>query len=306
MKMAIGWILMIGLCGTSARAVDGVLEIHQLCATGTGCFAGDTGGFPVSIDHPGSYRLTGNLVQPNPNTNLIVIGASGVSIDLNGFTIQGANAGPGCTTPGFGSGLISLDGANDIELSNGHIRGMPAMGADLRSSAPSRVDRVSAERNCSHGIWVGNGSIVSASTAMENGGWGIVVNPTSHISGSVANQNSFYGIVAPNGGVSIEECVANANTQIGINSIGPNASRISDSTANGNGVYGIRVGIGSLVLRSTTNQNGQFGMLLTGGAIGLGFLTVNNNGLTGAASISGTSAIALVGCSILGGTQSCP
>jgi len=33
-------------------AVDGVLEINQTCATHTGCFAGDTPGFPVGIVPP--------------------------------------------------------------------------------------------------------------------------------------------------------------------------------------------------------------------------------------------------------------
>ena len=45
-----------------ALAVDGVLEINQACAESTGCFAGDSPGFPVTIQDPGSYRLTGALV----------------------------------------------------------------------------------------------------------------------------------------------------------------------------------------------------------------------------------------------------
>lgn len=31
----------------------------------TGCFTGDTPGYPVTLSQPGSYRLTGNLVQLN-------------------------------------------------------------------------------------------------------------------------------------------------------------------------------------------------------------------------------------------------
>ena len=33
-----------------ALAVDGVLEVNQTCAVETGCFAGDTAGFPVTVD----------------------------------------------------------------------------------------------------------------------------------------------------------------------------------------------------------------------------------------------------------------
>ena len=48
---------------TPALAVDGVLEINQTCAVQTGCFAGDSPGFPVTITQPGSYRLTSNLFR---------------------------------------------------------------------------------------------------------------------------------------------------------------------------------------------------------------------------------------------------
>ena len=47
-----------------ALAVDGVLEINQTCAVQTGCFVGDTAGYPVTIYSKtgGSYRLTGDLL----------------------------------------------------------------------------------------------------------------------------------------------------------------------------------------------------------------------------------------------------
>ncbi len=53
-------LTLILALATSAFATDGVLEINQTCAVQTGCFAGDTAGFPVEIDVAGSYRLTSN------------------------------------------------------------------------------------------------------------------------------------------------------------------------------------------------------------------------------------------------------
>ncbi len=44
------FLLIVGLSASPmAWAVDGVLEINQACAVNTGCFAGDTAGFPVII-----------------------------------------------------------------------------------------------------------------------------------------------------------------------------------------------------------------------------------------------------------------
>jgi len=41
--------LLVLFLAMPARASDGVLEINQTCAIQTGCFAGDTAGFPVTI-----------------------------------------------------------------------------------------------------------------------------------------------------------------------------------------------------------------------------------------------------------------
>jgi hypothetical protein len=47
-------ILLLLLFATPALAVDGVLEINQTCAVQTGCFSGDTAGFPVTISASGA------------------------------------------------------------------------------------------------------------------------------------------------------------------------------------------------------------------------------------------------------------
>src|ERR1700675_702311 len=70
-------------------AVDGVVLIDQNKAMAGNVTPGDTPGFPVTISLPGSYRLAGNLTVPDANTTAITIIADNVSLDLNGFTIQG-------------------------------------------------------------------------------------------------------------------------------------------------------------------------------------------------------------------------
>ena len=77
-----------------AFAVDGVVEINQTCAVNTGCFSGDAAGFPVTISQTGSYRLTSDLSQTTTTNHTIHITntAQNVTIDLNGFSIQGPNS----------------------------------------------------------------------------------------------------------------------------------------------------------------------------------------------------------------------
>src|SRR5271167_4775801 len=69
-----------------AGAVDGTIEINQAKVTAAG-------GFPYVISGRGCYRLTGNLAVP-ASTNAINVTAPSVTIDLNGFSING----PGSTS----------------------------------------------------------------------------------------------------------------------------------------------------------------------------------------------------------------
>ncbi len=71
-----------------AFAVDGVIEINQARATAGSVTAGDTPGFPVSINATGSYRLTGDLNVP-AGLDGIDVNSDDVTLDLNGFNIVG-------------------------------------------------------------------------------------------------------------------------------------------------------------------------------------------------------------------------
>jgi hypothetical protein len=102
-------LLLFALAGPSL-AVDGVLEINQTCAVQTGCFAGDTAGFPVTISTAGSYRLTGNL-----ETTLVMVSvqADNVTVDLNGFDMS-------CEPPGFN--FLAIGGSAAFKtIRNGSI-----------------------------------------------------------------------------------------------------------------------------------------------------------------------------------------
>jgi hypothetical protein len=296
--------LLLALGGTilasSARAVDGVREINQACASGSGCFAGDTAGFPVQIGTAGSYRLTSNLTPPNQSTSGILIDplAEGVSIDLNGFAIRGTNTTRPCSAPGSGRGVSS--GARATVVSNGHVSGMGSTGVEL-TNVSARVENVIAEQNCGDGILVGNASLVIEAISRNNTGQGINMGATSLIVGSVADQNGASGIYAQSGASLVANCSANANGLSGIDMGTQFSSLVVDTVANLNVQQGIAVDAASLVLRSTTNNNGINGVTAVDGTSGLGFLTSNGNPF---ASVSGFTS--LLGCSVLAGAQSCP
>src|SRR5436190_3183821 len=67
--------------------------------------------FPLVISQPGSYRLKSNITVPDSNTTAISVQADNVTINLNGYTIQGptvCSGGPpvtSCAPSGSGLGV---------------------------------------------------------------------------------------------------------------------------------------------------------------------------------------------------------
>ena len=75
---------------------------------------------PFTITNSGSYYLTTNISVTSGTA--ITISASGVTLDLNGFTISSTEATPAGTGILLGSG----SGVQDIRIFNGHIKGSVA------------------------------------------------------------------------------------------------------------------------------------------------------------------------------------
>jgi hypothetical protein len=161
-------VLITGETGTPAWAVDGVVDINQARAKAGGVTPGDAPLFPVTINQPGSYRLTGNLdvtdagARPGgtaaENTTAIKVTAMNVTIDLNGFTILGPAVCSGvptsCTLIGTGEGIDAFS-ANNVNVLNGTIQGMGIRGITLNSG---RVDGVTAQNNGGFGIQANSNS----------------------------------------------------------------------------------------------------------------------------------------------------
>jgi hypothetical protein len=107
MKLVIA-ILAFALIPTCAFAVDGVVLINQSTVT-------SAGGFPYTISQPGSYKLSGNLSVP-ANIDGILITASNVTLDLNGFSI--VNVPTGLSSSAV---IKTVGGITSITIRNGTI-----------------------------------------------------------------------------------------------------------------------------------------------------------------------------------------
>lgn len=118
--------LFLAALSCNLYAVDGVVLIDQNRALAGGVTSGDTPGFPITINQPGSYRLAGNLTVPL-NVNGIQISANDITLDLNGFKIE-------CSSSAVENYCIGETGFfQNISIRNGVVRGTAPGGGALHS-----------------------------------------------------------------------------------------------------------------------------------------------------------------------------
>jgi len=244
-----------------AFAVDGVLEINQACAVQTGCFSGDSAGWPVTIDGTAgrSYRLTGDLVLPNANTNGIYITTHDVRVDLGGFTIIGT-ACVGATdsscrpASGTGSGIRVDDILTryGVSIGNGSIAGTGDYGVRLGPQA--EVTGLRLRWNRTLGIYGASGSTISGNTAYQNGDDGIFVLSGSTVSRNTVYENGDDGIYVGDGSTVIGN-TAYANDGNGITT--STDCLVQSNTVNGNGGFGLSLNTATAYRENVINDNGN-------------------------------------------------
>lgn len=243
----------------SAAAADGTFEINQACAVQTGCFAGDSAGFPVTITSSGSYRLTSNLSVGSSNTSAVVVSPSGVTLELGGFEIAGPGTCSGsgtfltCSSTGTAPGVALSALGGRSRVSNGTIRGFGGVGVDVGSGT---AERLRVTENAGGGIF----STFSSPTVIDsvvdrNRGDGVRV-LLGIVRGCTVASN--FGIGISGNGSLYESNLVRGNGSTGISADG--RAIVRNNVVSGNGADGIVVTSGSLVIDNASTLNGQAGI----------------------------------------------
>jgi cysteine-rich repeat protein/parallel beta-helix repeat protein len=204
----------------------------------------DAAGYVISA--PGSYYLTANL-NGGGTQNGITVNASGVTIDLRGFSIDN------CQT-----GISAGAGVRAVAVTNGTVRDCNATGVDLSAASLCRLEGVIITANAGEGATVGAGSLVTLCTASGNGGRGLVLGNNGTVFRCVVQNNA-------SGGISIgSNCQATENTltgngsgtgQAGLVASG-SQNRVEGNSANFNNGQGFLInGTGNLVIRNNACSN---------------------------------------------------
>ncbi len=164
-------LALLGSAGTAAYAQKTIDQNKALAGNVT---PGDAPGFPITISVPGSYKLMSNLQVPQ-GTAGITITASRVTLDLNGFTIEGPNvctinsSTVSCSLPVVtgAHGVAAFSGTDHIVVRNGNVQGMQDRGVFLRGSS-STVSGLHVAMNRAEGLYVFDGQIQDALASLKD------------------------------------------------------------------------------------------------------------------------------------------
>lgn len=216
------------------------------------------------ITAPGAYHLIANLTGESGKSG-IEIAADDVTINLNGFLIEGVSKSLDAITTD--DTPQSLDEHDRIVITNGAITGWDGRGVYL-NGLNHRVSNLNVESCGNLGIFVGQNAHVTDCLVSANGLNGITAGFNSLIARCVAKDNSGTGIACGFGqftedGGSIIDCNASGNIS-GI-SIGRGGT-IARCSASFNGNAGITLNEGATLTNSNADRNGT-GVLARSGSL---------------------------------------
>lgn len=186
-----------------AHPAEHVTTIDQIAALAGDVSPGDAPGFPVTLSRSGHYRLTGDLVVP-AHINGIVVGASGVTLDLGGHTVGGpvtcrhdqAARAVVCDAESRFSAVVGISsvGASGAVIRNGVVQGFAGLGVHFGDGTV--LDTLQVRSNAGVGLAGGGhaaAGVVRAVRVMHNGGPGIVCDQM-HIERSTFEANGGTGV----------------------------------------------------------------------------------------------------------------
>ena len=190
----------------------------------------------------------------------VIVGAPGITIDLNGFTLRGDQA------PGH-YGIDDGVGHGGVTIKNGVLLnfdyGIFANGADDLT-----ITKVVAAGNANDGIHVvGSGARITSSNASRNGIWGIDVTGSAvRIKSASAVGNAYSGIGVTGGAAQVVASSVSANANYGLYVAGADA-RVKSVTSGGDSVGFAVYGDGAIVQSVRALGNPNTGIIVSGTAI---------------------------------------
>ena len=245
--------------------------------------AGPAAGLSCGATVTTDVRLTADLVDCSGQG--LVIGASGITIDLAGHTIDGTGA---------NAGIYNPDGHDGVTIRGGTIQEF-GQGIDLLESRGSHIDRLRATGNAI-GIVVMRGDHVRVERvevdANSFSGIEVLFSESVTVEHSIVTGHDFGGIVDRYSLDSrYDRNVVTGNAFFGIEMTDTDRAELSRNDVSGNEFDGIRLGFwatGVTLDRNETSHNGTDGLVIEEAGNAVARHTAFENGGRGIAVVDGT------------------
>ncbi len=197
------------------------------------------------IDKPGSYYLTGNILASQSGAYAIHIDSDDVTLDLNGYTLDGDNQ--------SGQDGIRITGAQyNITIRNGIIDNWNSDGVDAASVENCLFENVIVSNNGRYGMYLGSQITIIECIAYANGMDGFNGFYSCNFIRCTSSENTSSGIEGYDGSQFIN-CNAYNNGERGI--YGHTRSFILGCVATDNTSTGIRAGTNSSITKCMAYDN---------------------------------------------------
>ena len=219
----------------------------------------------LRITQPGSYYFTGNIAGVTGKNGIEVV-TSGVTLDLNGFELQGV--------PGSLAGILINTAQKNIVVRNGSLRSWGQSGINSVLAVNLKLEGLVSAENGGVGINAGaNGNIVDC-RAHANGGVGIQANSNAVISRCGSTNNGGRGFNVGNSST-VTACVAVGNGDAGFG--GNIQSVFNDCAARDNNGDGFVVS-GATLTNCFARDNTGSGFDISTGSTATTCTAANNSG----------------------------
>jgi hypothetical protein len=174
------FVLLAVIGALASRAWGGPLDPPGPPASSPGGIDGrvplsQAGCCPIFISSPGSYYLTSDIQVPALPVNAVVITASDVTLDLNGFAIDAGN---------FGNGIVASGSVTRITIRNGSVSRGFNRGIDLASATQSVLQDLNVMQNgAGTAIVAGEAATLRDVATWATVGSGISLGPVADVQG---------------------------------------------------------------------------------------------------------------------------
>lgn len=242
--------------GPVASTYKTLTEVEPRLALDQNVAPGDADAL-FKITSPGSYYLTASF-SASSGRAFLEIAASNVTLDLNGFRIQGV--------AGSLDGIMTSGSVSNIVIRNGTVASFGGDGVDSASASHVRLEQLRVANVTGVGLRLGGSSTAVSCSVTGSGSHGVALTAgQSRLERSSISNSGGNGVHVSAPHNRIFDCTITGSAQTGVSLSG--SSQLEQSTVQGSANVGVSMRARDRVANNTISGSTLNGISLSGAGI---------------------------------------